>query len=179
MFLIPGIWCMWSCRHVSLSEQHFSSKSTIEYGGILVAKLYGQESVCKRKNLICDDFDDVISHFLSLCAAPGCSTSLLSNRKDLMLLWTRLCRKPPAVLCMCERQTLGRLQSKSSVFYLEVMSENGFRLFDQSSLISLVYLSWDSFYQGWRTSRFRVVNGHGDNPSTKKRAVQCFFIFMW
>ena len=39
----------------------------------------------QEENLICDDFDDVISHFLSLCAAPGCSTSLLSNRKDLML----------------------------------------------------------------------------------------------
>ena len=50
---------------------------------------------------------------------------LLNNAEDLLLLWKRLCREPPAVLCVCERWTLGKLCSQFSRFYPEVMSENG------------------------------------------------------
>ena len=65
-----------------------------------------------------------VSHFLPLPAAPSCSTSLLNNVEDLMPLWTCLCREPPAVLGMCERQTVGKLCSQFSRFYPQVMSDN-------------------------------------------------------
>ena len=58
----------------------------------------------------CCKHDHVISaaewlrYFLSLSAAPGCSTSSLSNANGLLLLWTHLCREAPAALSMCERQ---------------------------------------------------------------------------
>ena len=38
---------------------------------------------------------------------------LLSTSNDLLLLWTHLCREPPATLCMCEWQTLGKLRTTS------------------------------------------------------------------
>ena len=49
----------------------------------------------------------------------------LAGIMDLLLLWVHLCREPPTVLCMCERQTTGRLCSQFSRFYLLVMSEKG------------------------------------------------------
>ena len=64
------------------------------------------------------------SSTLPLSAAPGCSTSPLTNAADLLLLWMHLCRKPPTVLCMSKRQTLGKLWTQFSRVYPQVMSEN-------------------------------------------------------
>ena len=61
-------------------------------------------------------------------APPGCSASRLNNAEDLMLLWTRLCREPPVVLCCVVNvwQTTGKLWSQFSGVYLQVTSEKGF-----------------------------------------------------
>ena len=44
----------------------------------------------------------------------------------------RLCREPPAVLSMCERQTLAKLSSQFSGFYPQAMSEDGLTVTDPS-----------------------------------------------
>ena len=67
---------------------------------------------------------ELIHHFLSLPAASGCSTSRLNNAEDLLLLWTRLCREPPAALCMCERQGPGKVRTQFSGHHPQVISEN-------------------------------------------------------
>ena len=59
--------------------------------------------------------------------------SAIAVIEDLLLLWTRLCRKPPA--CVKDK-TLGKLCSQFSGFYLEVMSENAF-WGQRSSLVPL------------------------------------------
>ena len=58
-------------------------------------------------------------HFLSLPAPP------LAWVTQRICCWCLLlCRKPPAVMCTCERQTGGKLCGQFSWFYLEVMSDN-------------------------------------------------------
>ena len=81
-------------------------------------------SLCCQENQVISSVE-LIRHFLPL-PTHGCSISCLNNAEDLLVLWTRLCRKPPTVLCMCERQTAGKLHSQFSIFYPQVMSENGF-----------------------------------------------------
>ena len=56
------------------------------------------------------------------------SRELVAIRAD-----TRLCREPPAVLCMCERQTLGKHRGQFSGSYPQAMSENGLTVTDQSA----------------------------------------------
>ena len=46
----------------------------------------------------------------------GWTTSRLNNAEDLLLLWTCLCREPPAALCMCETVTYLQYISKSTEF---------------------------------------------------------------
>ena len=65
---------------------------------------------------------NMITWSLPLPAAPGSSTSHLNNVQDFFLLWTRLCREPPAGLWMRDRQSQ------------LVMSENGFALYCGSAL---------------------------------------------
>ena len=50
----------------------------------------------------------------SLPVSAGCTSGLI-NTEDLMLFWTP-CRKPPAVMCMCERKTQGNSVANSPDF---------------------------------------------------------------
>ena len=81
--------------------------------------------VLYRKHVI--SAAESIRGFLPPPAVSGFTNSRLNNAEDLMLVWMWLCTKLHAVLCMCERQTAGKLHIQFSRFYPQVMSENGFR----------------------------------------------------
>ena len=48
--------------------------------------------------------------------------------EDVLLLWRYLCREPPAVLCMCEKQSGGKLLTHFSGLNPHVMSESGYNV---------------------------------------------------
>ena len=70
----------------------------------VVMELMTVSGCCKGNHLIHAE-ELLIHHFLSLSAAPGCSTSRLNNH--LLHLWTRLWRKTSRCVCACVK---GRLQ---------------------------------------------------------------------
>ena len=68
---------------------------------------------CRKQDYVISAVE-LIRHFLPLSAGP------LAWITEDFFLWTRLFREPSTVLCMCERQTLGKLSSQFSGFYRKV-----------------------------------------------------------